>query len=345
MSPAAKRTPRRQKNPRPQATDIVARMLAIVPYLIENSPVTVVEAATTFGISPDEMRKIVNTLFVTGIPGDSGKGLHGDLFDFDYDSFERDDVIEMINHVGPAETPRFSGREAAALIAGLQYMSDVVRDEERSSVDALIDKIRRGATGSPENIAVRRAPLPESAEPLARAIDEDAQVEFDYLTAAGSLEKRHVCPHRLDVVGNTWYLRGHCHARDALRTFRTDRMRSVRLLTDSRDHVVDPASLPDTLFDVPVDDTGILVTIDLSESAVSLISDYDAIVSEPTGGVVRAELTVAHLANLRRLVSLVPGAIRVVAPDFAVREIAQWAQRGATWHEMDPLSRSAQQAP
>ena len=340
MTPAANKSPRRQKNPRPQATDVVARMLAIVPYLIENSPVTVAEAAETFGISPDEMRKIVRTLFVTGIPGDSGKGLHGDLFDFDFDSFEDEDVIEMTNHVGPAETPRFSGREAAALIAGLQYMSDVVRDEERSSVDALIDKIRRGATGSPENIAVRRAPLPESAEPIARAIDENFQVQFDYLNAAGSLETRRVCPLRLDVVGNTWYLRGHCHTRDALRTFRTDRMRAVSVLSEPRDHQIDPASLPDTLFDIPADDAGILVTVDLSESAVSLISDYDATLSEPTAGVVRAELTVAHMANLRRLVSLVPGAIRVVSPDYAVAEIAQWAQRGAAWHKVQPESRS-----
>jgi proteasome accessory factor C len=34
----------------------------------------------------------------------------------------------------------------------------------------------------------------------------------------------------LDVVGNTWYLRGFCHLRDSMRTFRTDRMRNVLVL-------------------------------------------------------------------------------------------------------------------
>jgi proteasome accessory factor C len=111
-------------------------MLAVVPFLIDNSPISVSEAASTFGITENDMRNIVRTLFVTGIPGDSGKGLHGDLFDFDFDTFEDDDIIEMTNHVGPAETPRFSGREAAALIAGLQYMSDVVRDEGKGEVTA-----------------------------------------------------------------------------------------------------------------------------------------------------------------------------------------------------------------
>jgi proteasome accessory factor C len=216
----------------------------------------------------------------------------------------------------------------------------VVRDEERSSVDALINKIRRGATGSPENIAVRRAPLPDRAEPIAGAITDNLQVEFSYLNAEGSLESRRVCPIRLDVVGNTWYLRAFCHLRNAMRTFRTDRMRNVVVLSESRDHAIDPASLPDTLFDIPADAAGILVTVDLSESAVSLISDYDATLSEPTAGVVRAELTVAHMANLRRLVSLVPGAIRVVSPEYAVAEIAQWAQRGAAWHKVEPESRS-----
>jgi proteasome accessory factor C len=339
MSDSSGRAPKRQANPRPQATDLVARMLAVVPFLIDNSPISVAEAASTFGLSEDEMRRIVRTLFVTGVPGDSGKGLHGDLFDFDFDTFEDDDVIEMTNHVGPADTPRFSGREAAALIAGLQYMSDVVRDEERSSVDALINKIRRGATGSPENIAVRRAPIPQRAEPIAGAIAENFQVEFSYLSAEGSLEERRVCPIRLDVVGNTWYLRAFCHLRNAMRTFRTDRMRNVVVLSESRDHAIDPASLHDTLNDAPSADSGIVVTLELSESAVSLLSDYDATISDPTAGKVRAELTVAHLVSLRRLVAIAPGVVRVVSPDFAVNEIARWAESGASWHKIDPLTR------
>lgn len=340
MSESSGRAPNRQMNPRPQATDVVARMLAVVPFLIDNSPISVAEAASTFGISENEMRSIVRTLFVTGVPGDSGKGLHGDLFDFDFDSFEDDDVIDMTNHVGPADTPRFSGREAAALIAGLQYMSDVVRDEERSSVDALINKIRRGATGSPENIAVRRAPIPEGAEPISGAIADNLQVEFSYLNAEGSLEDRRVCPIRLDVVGNIWYLRAFCHLRNAMRTFRTDRMRNVVVLSELRDHDIDPASLPDTLFDSPSADSSIVVTLELSESAVSLLGDYDATISDPTAGNIRAELTVAHLVNLRRLVSLAPGVVRVVEPDFAVAEIARWAESGSSWHKIDPLTRT-----
>lgn len=339
MNASAAASPRRQKNPRPQASDVVARMLSVVPFLIENSPISVGEASRTFGLSENDMRTIVRTLFVTGIPGDSGKGLHGDLFDFDYDRFENDDIIEMINHVGPAETPRFSGREAAALIAGLQYMSDVVRDEERASVDALINKIRRGATGSPENIAVRRAPIPERAEPIAGAIADNLQVDFSYLNAGGSLERRRVCPIRLDVVGNTWYLRGYCHLRDGMRTFRTDRMRDVVVVSDIRDHEIDPSTLPDTLFDAPPSDAGIDVTVELNESAVSLLSDYEADLSDPTGGLVRAQLTVAHLVNLRRLLALAPGVIRVVAPDFAVAEVAQWAATGASWHSTEPVAR------
>ncbi len=340
MNESTGRSPRRQLNPRPQATDVVARMLAVVPFLIDNSPITVSEAASTFGITENDMRNIVRTLFVTGIPGDSGKGLHGDLFDFDFDTFEDDDIIEMTNHVGPAETPRFSGREAAALIAGLQYMSDVVRDEEKPSLEGLISKIRRGATGSPENISVPRAPIPDRAEPVAGAISHDLQLEFDYLNAEGSLETRSVCPIRLDVVGNTWYLRAYCHVRQNMRTFRTDRMRNVVVSSEHRDHPVDPASLPDTLFDAPATDSGIVVTVELSESAVSLLSDYNAIIGKSTRGAVRAELTVAHLGNLRRLVALAPGAIRVVSPDYAVTEIGQWADRGAAWHKIDPLTRA-----
>jgi hypothetical protein len=117
-------------------------------------------------------------------------------------------------------------------------------------------------------------------------------------------------------------------------------MRNVLVLSEARDHQIDPASLPDTLFDAPSADSGIVITVEISESAVSLLSDYGATVSEPTGGVVRAELTVAHLVNLRKLVTLAPGVVRVVSPDFAVAEVARWATSGASWHKNDPLTRA-----
>ena len=318
---------KKQSNPRAQSVDVVARMLAAVPYLIDNSPVTVEDAAATFGISKDDMRSIVRTLFVTGIPGESGTGMPQDLFDFDYDLFVDDDIIDMTNHVGPANTPRFSGREAAALIAGLQYMSDIVRDDDRPAIEALTTKIKRGSTNAPENIVVRMAPLSSDATPLRDAINDNKQVTFSYVNAQGLSEKRQVCPLRLDLVGNTWYLRGYCHLRDSLRTFRTDRMRHVEILEADRDHNIAPESLPDTLFDVPATDEGIAVVLEVPASAVALLADYNARVSPSSGGVVRADITMAHVEGLRRLVSLLPGGILVVEPDFAVRDIALWAQR------------------
>jgi proteasome accessory factor C len=117
-------------------------------------------------------------------------------------------------------------------------------------------------------------------------------------------------------------------------------MRDVVVLEETRDHQIDPSTLPDTLFDAPPSDSGIEVTVELSESAVSLLGDYDATVSDATGGVVRAQVTIAHLVNLRRLVTRAPGAIRVISPDFAVAEVAQWASAGAIWHSQEPPHRS-----
>jgi hypothetical protein len=117
-------------------------------------------------------------------------------------------------------------------------------------------------------------------------------------------------------------------------------MRNVVVVSESRDHAIDPASLPDTLFDAPSADSGIVVTLELSESAASLLSDYDATISDPTAGKVRAELTVAHLVNLRKLVAIAPGVVRVVSPDFAVADIARWAESGAAWHKKEPLTRA-----
>ena len=69
------------------AGDRLTLMLTLVPYLIEKGPVSVADAAADFGVSSSEMRRGVEVIAVSGVPGDGGLYLHNDLFDIDCDFY------------------------------------------------------------------------------------------------------------------------------------------------------------------------------------------------------------------------------------------------------------------
>jgi proteasome accessory factor C len=312
------------KAPKLGATDRVTLYLALVPYLLENSPVSVADAAARFRISPAEMRDLVGKLSNLGIPGAEGYYLPNDLFEINFDLFDERDIIDLVNAVGVDSTPRLSGTEAATLVAGLQFISGVVARDERGSVTALIEKIGLGASAHPSNIFVDTPEPPASITTLRSAFSQDKQVSFNYRNTRGESENRSVSPLRLDLVGDTWYLRAWCHLRDALRTFRLDRMDNVLItaiaITNSHKNV----SLPDALFDAR--DTDVQVVVRLAESALPLIAEYRPRVhSAAADGHVLATIHFAHLTNVAKLVTRYPGILRVIEPPEAIATVVQYA--------------------
>jgi proteasome accessory factor C len=106
-----------------RAQDKLAFLLSLVPFLLDHDRVSVAEAAEHFGVDEEQIREAVRLIAVSGVPGETSQYLHGDLFDIAWDDFEDNDRIAITNRVAIDDSPRFSAREAAALIAGLQYLS------------------------------------------------------------------------------------------------------------------------------------------------------------------------------------------------------------------------------
>src|SRR5690606_36637804 len=99
------------------ARDKLAFLLALVPYLMDHGSVRVADAARHFGVDEDQIRESVRLIAVSGVPGETSSYQHEDLFDIDWDAFEQDDEIVITHLVTIDDSPRFSAREAAALIA------------------------------------------------------------------------------------------------------------------------------------------------------------------------------------------------------------------------------------
>jgi proteasome accessory factor C len=314
-----------------QARDKLAFLLSLVPYLMDRDRVTVAEAAAHFGVEPDAIRDAVNLIAVSGLPGDTSAYQHDDLFDIDWDAFESDDEIVLTNRVAIDDSPRFSAREAAALIASLEYLAALPEYADRAAITSLTAKLSRGTAGSVAPVGVARAESSASLAPslqlIRQSVDAGLQLEFDYLNARGERERRRVDALRVESIDADWYLRGWCHLREAVRTFRLDRISHPRVTDAAIEHRASDVRLPE-LFEASPDD--LEVVIDVEPSAMPLLADYipDGARRASNGDLVRTTVRVSHFHGLKRLIASMPGVVTVVEPAGARAAVADWAAAG-----------------
>lgn len=311
-----------------QAQDKLAFLLALVPYLMDRDRVSVAEAAEHFGVEQEQLRDAVRLIAVSGIPGETNAYQPGDLFDIAWDDFEDNDQIVLTHQVAIDDSPRFSAREAAALIAGLQYLTALPENADRDAIGSLMAKLARGASAAPSQLAVARSETDEALATIRDAVIAGVQVEFDYLSSRGERERRRVDPLRIESVDQDWYLRGWDHLRTAIRTFRLDRIDDLVATEEPITYRPGDVKLPETLFTGTDEDQ--LVTVEVSASAVPLIEDYIPEGAERVerDGRIRTSVRVAHFHGLKRLVAGLSGVLTVLDPPEARQVVAGWAQAG-----------------
>lgn len=318
-----------ERQPTRHAQDKLAFLLSLVPYLMDRDRVSVGEVAAHFGVPDEQIREAVRLIGVSGVPGETAMYQHGDLFDIAWDDFEDNDEIVLTNLVAIDDSPRFSAREAAALIAGLQYLSALPEHADRAAIASLSSKLQRGASAQPSQVAVEASESDQTLALIRESVENGMQIEFDYLNSQGQSERRRVDPLRVESVDADWYLRGWCHLREAVRTFRLDRISNPEVTAEPITHGATDVTLPDTLFEGSADD--LIVTIDIAASAAPLLADYipDGASTQEKDGRVITSVRVSHYHGLKRLIASMPGVATVVGPVEARAVVAEWAAAGA----------------
>lgn len=316
-----------------QAQDKLTFLLSLVPYLIDHESISVAEVAEHFDVAPAQIRDAVRLIAVSGVPGETSTYQYEDLFDIAWDDFEQNDRIVLTNPVAIDDSPRFSAREAAALIAGLQYLSALPENADRDAVASLMSKLSNGASSVPSQVAVERTESDSTLALIREAVAAGVQIEFEYQNSQSKRERRRVDPLRIESMDADWYLRGWCHLREAVRTFRLDRISNPVLTTEPARHAAADVALPDTLFEGSDED--LVVTIDVASSAEPLLADYipDGAVRTETDGRIRTTIRVSHYHGLKRLIASMPGVATIVEPIEARRAVADWAAAGAARYE------------
>ena len=305
--------------------DRVRAYLTLVPYLLERGEVSLEEAAREFDVTVQEMRAMVEKLTVIGLPGEDGYWQQPhEMFDINWDLLDEHGVIEITNDVGLRRVPRFTAREAAALLAGLQMVAAVPAVSDSGLVGGLIAKLSRAAADAPADVVIAPTAVDAVRDVVAEALRERVAVSFQYKAPDAPATTRTVDPVQVLITNGQWYLQGWCHLRQAMRTFHMDRVSAPVLsdisITHSEDHV------PDAFSTVGDDNE---VNVSLPERLLPLLGDFAR--SENTqihGDVAAVRIRMADPRGIKRLAGRFGGSLEVHEPRAARTAAREWAVEG-----------------
>lgn len=317
------------------ASDRVLLLLSLVPYLREHGPTSIDELADTFEVKPALLRRLIGFLGTAGIPGETLSYQHDDLFDIDWDAFLNDDVVSLTQTVAIDDTPRFTGTETAALLAGLHALEGMLSPDDGELARNLAQRLS-AALGVGETTAVSLS-SDVSDERLATLIDATERhrtVQFRYRDGSGAESDRTVDPAELVQRQGVWYLSGFNHERSATRTFRVDQISGLCVLDE-----FEPGTYE-------ADRRNAIHTIraTVPERLLPTLKGFAPKVVKPArgqldAGAVCIEVEAWHSGTAVRLVQHAPGEIVVEGPEVARRAVRDWAERA-----LEASAEGAQQA-
>lgn len=312
------------------AADRVRLYLTLVPYLLERGQVTLDDAAADFGVTTTEMRTMVEKLTVIGLPGDSGYWqLPQEMFDIDWDLLDDHGVIEITNDVALRRVPRFTAREAAALLAGLQMVASVPAVADSGLVSGLMAKLSRGSADAPPDLIVAPVAVSEVQDVVSRALHDGVAVSFRYQAPDAAVTTRTVDPMQILITNGQWYLQGWCHLRRAMRTFHLDRVSEPQLTDIAITH--SDAPVP-AVFGQDGESGG--VSVRLPERLVPLLGAFAHEEIDRSGDEVTLRFRMADPRVIKRIAGRFGGTMEVLDPPQARTATRDWAAAGLALYDV-----------
>ncbi|MBW3085404.1 Protein PafC [Austwickia sp. TVS 96-490-7B] len=325
--PAGRSTSARSRQE--SASDRLARLLTMVPWLLNRPGIAIEDAAAQLQVSPEQVESDLELLFLCGMPG----GMPDDLIEADW----HDGRIYLGNADTIARPLRLGREEALALIVALRTLAQIPGLAERDALDRTLAKLEEAASmdaAASVDAARHRIRVQIGAEEqqdtmdrLREALARRRRVHVRYLVAArDESTERDVDPMRLTSVDGRWYLEGWCHRSEAVRLFRVDRVESVEILdVDGTPPVqAQGRDLGSGAFQAGAND--VVVTMELSPSAAwvaewcphvgHVVHDQGSTLLVPT----------SDMGWLRRLVWQLGGQAQVTAPQWVADQVLAGAE-------------------
>jgi proteasome accessory factor C len=304
---------------RTKASDRVARMLAIVPWVASHEGPTVDEICERFAVNRRKLLEDLEVLSLVGVPPYTPDTLIEVTIEGDRVWLRFADVFARPLHLTPEQ-----GLALVAAGRASQALTGAGADAARPLATALA-KVA-GVLGIDPDDAVSVAlgeTRPGVLDRLRQAATAGRRVRLDYYAyTSDHRATRDVDPHAVFAHEGAWYVRGYCHLARDERLFRVDRVFGVEVLEDT----FTPATVADAeaggVFE-PGPETP-RVTLELAPAARWVVETYPVDEVGPAGGPegwLRVGLRVSAMPWLERLLVRLGPDVRVVDAD--VPELAR----------------------
>jgi proteasome accessory factor C len=299
---------------RTTASDRVARLLAMIPWIAAHDGPTLDEICERFGIGRKKLQEDLAVVTLVGVPPYTPDTLIEVTIEGDRVWLRFADVFARPLHLTPEQG-------LALVAAGTASQGLPATDRQGPLATALVKLARVLGVEPGEAVSVALGQTrPAVLEALRGAATGGRRVRLDYY-AYGRDERgtRDVDPYTVFAHEGAWYVRGWCHQARGERLFRVDRIYDVAVLDDTFEPAVagERGSGRGHGVFAPAADAP-RVTIEVAPSARWVIETYPIDqVATTAAGWQRLRLAVTATPWLERLLVRLGPEARVVAADDA----------------------------
>ncbi|MCO5972247.1 helix-turn-helix transcriptional regulator [Actinoallomurus soli] len=304
------------------SSERLRRLLALVPYVINRSSVSVEEAAEAFGVTEKQIIDDLNLLWCVELRAPDPYC----PIDLSYEGGE----IVVCEAESISRPLRLDVDEAAALLVALRTIAGL--PEHGDAVSRVIAKLEdaAGTAARPSSqVAVELDVRPDVLVQVRSGLDQGRRLRMTYYVPGRDENTvRDVDPMRLLLVDGWSYLEGWCRRAEAVRLFRLDRIVDLRVLdvAASIPEEAEPLDLDAGLFRPSPED--VRVTLELSPAGRWVADHYPCeSVAELGEGRLRVVLRTRDVRWVRRLALRLAGSGRIVEPAELAAQVREDAAR------------------
>jgi proteasome accessory factor C len=295
---------------RTKASDRVARMLAMIPWIASHDGPTVDEICERFQVDRRKLLEDLEVLSLVGVPPYTPDTLIEVTIEGDRVWLRFAEVFARPLHLTPEQG-------LALVVAGRASQALPGTDAGGPLATALVKVAAVLGVDPDDAVSVALGETrPGVLDELRQAAASGCRVRLDYYAySRDQRTTRDVDPHAVFAHDGAWYVRGYCHQAHDQRLFRVDRIYGVEVL----DETFIPPDAPDTggVFE-PGPDTP-RVTLELAPAARWVVETYPVEEVDPApdgrGGWLRVRLWVSATPWLERLLVRLGPDVRVVDAD------------------------------
>lgn len=229
------------------AIERVQRLLAIVPWVVEQGGASVEELCTRFAVTEKELVDDLERFGMTGVYPYTPDALNEMVLDDDWVSIS----------VGPwfRRPLSLTHDQAVAVLAAASALASTPGNDPDGPLARALAKVRRVLGDTDDaglDVDLGRADA-EQLETLRGAVSDGVAVRIEYYSAGRDVRRTRVVePSALVPRDGAWYLAAWCREAEASRMFRVDRISELEVLDEpvveragpENDWFSDPGDLP-----------------------------------------------------------------------------------------------------